>query len=96
MLDPTKVTSFLNILGKWDPSLGFVMLGGIMVTSLGYSFIFKRGKPLFEKDFELPKRQKIDDSKNGDYFTFCRNKKCNQPIYKNRSHFDTRYCDECL
>ena len=25
MLDPTKVTSFLNILGKWDPSLGFVM-----------------------------------------------------------------------
>ena len=42
-----------------------------------------------------PKRKKMDDSKNGDYFLFCRNKKCNQPIYKNRSHFDTRYCDEC-
>ena len=43
-----------------------------------------------------PKRQKIDDSKNGDYFTFCRNKKCNQPLYKNRSNMDTRYCMECL
>ena len=43
-----------------------------------------------------PKRKKMDNSKNGDYFLFCRNKKCNQPIYKNRSHFDTRYCDECL
>ena len=42
-----------------------------------------------------PKRKKMDDSKNGDYFLFCRNKKCNQPIYNNRSHFDTRYCDEC-
>ena len=42
-----------------------------------------------------PKKKKMDDSKNGDYFLFCRNKKCNQPIYKNRSHFDTRYCDEC-
>ena len=36
-----------------------------------------------------PKRKKMDDSKNGDYFLFCRNKKCNQPIYKNRSRFDT-------
>jgi len=62
MLDPTKVTSFLNILGKWDPSLGFVMLGGVIVTTLGYFFIFKRGKPLFEKDFDLPKKQKIDKS----------------------------------
>ena len=43
-----------------------------------------------------PKRKKMDDSKNGDYFNFCRNKKCNEPIYKNRSQFDTRYCDECL
>ena len=43
-----------------------------------------------------PKRKKIDDSKNGDYFTFCRNKQCNQPLYKNRSNMDTRYCMECL
>jgi len=43
-----------------------------------------------------PKRKKIDDSKNGDYFTFCRNKQCNQPLYKNRSNSDTRYCIECL
>jgi len=43
-----------------------------------------------------PKRKKMDDSKNGDYFSFCRNKKCNQPLYKNRSNMDTRYCMECL
>jgi len=42
------------------------------------------------------KKSKIDESKNGDYFSFCRNKKCNTPIYKNRSRFDTRYCDECV
>ena len=62
MLNPTKVTGFLNIFGKWDPSLGFVMLGGIIVTSLGYYFIFKREKPLFGEDFDLPKKHKIDKS----------------------------------
>ena len=45
---------------------------------------------------QKPKRKKIDDSKNGDYFTFCRDKTCNQPLYKNRSSSDTRYCMKCL
>ena len=48
------------------------------------------------EEVKKPKRKKMDDSKNGDYFNFCRNKKCNEPIYKNRSQFDTRYCDVCL
>ena len=45
---------------------------------------------------QKPKRKKIDDSKNGDYFILCRDKTCNQPLYKNRSSSDTRYCMKCL
>ena len=75
------------------------------VTEDKRDFNDKRGKRFINKTTtavenpnieEKPKRKKIDDSKNGDYFTFCRNKKCNQPLYKNRSNMDTRYCMECL
>jgi len=51
---------------------------------------------LVKQIMEDKTKSKIDESKNGDYFSFCRNKKCNTPIYKNRSRFDTRYCDECV
>ena len=32
MLNPSKVRAFLDISGEWDPSLAFVMAGGIFVT----------------------------------------------------------------
>jgi uncharacterized membrane protein YedE/YeeE len=60
MLNPSKVQGFLNIFGVWDPSLAFVMGGGIIVNAIGYYFVLKRDKPLFAEKFALPTTKNID------------------------------------
>jgi len=41
MVNPQKVLNFLDIAGNWDPSLAFVMGGGLLVFGLGYLFLIK-------------------------------------------------------
>ena len=60
MLNPYKVHSFLDITRNWDPSLAFVMIGGILITVFGYRATFKRSKPIFEEKFYLPIYKKVD------------------------------------
>ena len=33
MINPVKVLGFLNIFGEWDPSLAFVMVGALIVST---------------------------------------------------------------
>ena len=54
MLDPSKVQAFLDISRNWDPSLAFVMVGGIIVTFAGYNLILKRSPPIFSGSFNTP------------------------------------------
>ena len=60
MLNPAKVVGFLDIFGMWDPSLGLVMAGGILVTGTGYYFVMKRNRPVFDARFDLPSSNNID------------------------------------
>lgn len=61
MVDPNKVLNFLDIFGFWDPSLAFVMIGGICVFSIGYFVIIrKRSKPILCENFDLPNNNLID------------------------------------
>ena len=60
MLNPYKVHSFLDISRNWDPSLAFVMIGGILITVFGYRLTFKRPKPIHEENFYLPIYKNID------------------------------------
>ena len=39
MTNPSKIINFLDIAGTWDPSLIFVMGGGIPVAAIGYSIL---------------------------------------------------------
>ena len=34
MANPAKVLGFLDLFGKWDPSLAFVMAGALLVGTL--------------------------------------------------------------
>jgi uncharacterized membrane protein YedE/YeeE len=54
MVNPARVLNFLDLAGSWDPTLIFVMVGGLAVTTLGYRLIFGRGAPLFGDKFNLP------------------------------------------
>lgn len=44
MANPAKVLGFLDIAGRWDPSLAFVMLGAIAVASIAFRFAKRRKK----------------------------------------------------
>lgn len=60
MTNPAKVQGFLNITRNWDPSLMFVMVGGITLNSLAFFFwIKKKDKPLFNPSFFIPTKNDI-------------------------------------
>tara|TARA_Y200000002_G_scaffold302509_1_gene257857 strand:- start:343 stop:777 length:435 start_codon:yes stop_codon:yes gene_type:complete len=60
MLNPSKVSGFLDIFGLWDPSLAFVMVGGISVNATGYFLFASKGLPWFTSQFHLPRTTTID------------------------------------
>ncbi|MFZ4403201.1 MAG: DUF6691 family protein [Pseudobdellovibrionaceae bacterium] len=59
MTQPQKVVGFLDIFGNWDPSLIFVMVGGIIVHFLTYKLIRRRKSPLLSADWHVPTKKEI-------------------------------------
>ena len=59
MTNPAKVIGFLDITGNWDPSLMFVMIGAILISSPVF-YMLRNNKPLFALSSEIPKIKKID------------------------------------
>lgn len=60
MMNPAKVIGFLDVAGNWDPTLAFVMGGALLVAVPAYRFIPKRGRPVLEEEFSLPKKKAVD------------------------------------
>jgi uncharacterized membrane protein YedE/YeeE len=60
MTKPSKIMGFLDIAGRWDASLAFVMMGAIAVHFVAYRFIRRRSAPLFDTKFHVPTRKDID------------------------------------
>ena len=60
MTDPAVVQGFLDIAGDWNPTLLFVMAGGVVVTFIGYRLVLARGRPLWAPKFSLPAATAID------------------------------------
>ena len=60
MLNPAKVQGFLDITRLWDPSLAFVMVGGIGVAAIGFPLVARRKSPLLAERFSFPELVKLD------------------------------------
>lgn len=60
MINPAKVIGFLDLFGRWDPSLAFVMAGAVFVTFVGFRLILKKKRPRFASTFSIPTRTNID------------------------------------
>jgi uncharacterized membrane protein YedE/YeeE len=61
MANPAKILNFFDLAGSWDPSLAFVMGGGLVVAFIGYRLIFAQRKaPVLEAAFDLPTQRRID------------------------------------
>ena len=60
MTDPAKVTAFLDVAGKWDPSLAFVMVGALAVYAPLQRLIRRRPKPLLGGAFSPLAKTRVD------------------------------------
>jgi uncharacterized membrane protein YedE/YeeE len=60
MTKTSKVVGFLDLFGHWDPSLIFVMIGGIAVHFVLLRLVLRREAPLFDDKFHLPTRRDLD------------------------------------
>ncbi|MEY3200499.1 MAG: hypothetical protein RIR70_49 [Pseudomonadota bacterium] len=60
MANPAKVQGFLDLAGRWDPSLAFVMGGAIAVGLVAFQVAKKRGTTLLGTPMQLPTRRDID------------------------------------
>lgn len=60
MTNPAKVLGFLDIAGLWDPSLAFVMVGGIAIASIGLLVAKKRTLSFLGLQMRLPTSKHID------------------------------------
>lgn len=64
MFDPAKVLGFLDIAaiasGGWDPSLAFVMAGGLAVTLPAFQIARRWRQPVAAAEFQTPRAQGLD------------------------------------
>ncbi|KAB2711050.1 hypothetical protein FHW20_001511 [Ochrobactrum intermedium] len=61
MIDPARVTGFLNIAsGHWDPSLAFVLGGALLVAIPGVLLQRRMARPVLGQFFHLPEKTEID------------------------------------
>lgn len=60
MGNPAKVLGFLDLAGKWNPSLALVMAGAIAVASVGFSMAKNRTFSLLKLPMQLPTEWRID------------------------------------
>jgi hypothetical protein len=60
MINPAKVLGFLNVFGEWDPSLAFVMIGALIISSPLFHLLKNKEKPIFSTSFSISENKEID------------------------------------
>ena len=60
MMDPARVTGFLDLAGAWDPSLALVMAAAIGVAVLPLTWAKRRSRSLLGAPMQLPVKRELD------------------------------------
>ncbi|MFV3370031.1 DUF6691 family protein [Pseudomonas sp. NY15435] len=60
MVNPAKVLGFLDLAGRWDPSLALVMLAAIAVGLPFFTWARRHDRSLLGGLMELPQRRDLD------------------------------------
>ena len=61
MINPEKVLGFLDLFGNWDPSLAFVMIGALIISSPLFHIIKNKKKPLFAEKFNYSNNKEVNN-----------------------------------
>lgn len=54
MSDPAKVLGFLDLAGRWDPSLAFVMAGAIAIAGVCFAVARRRARSWLGEAMQIP------------------------------------------
>ncbi|AXE30006.1 hypothetical protein DK842_08935 [Chromobacterium phragmitis] len=60
MANPAKVLGFLDIAGRWDPSLALVMAGAVAVALPAFALAKRRDRALLGDEMQLPAARRVD------------------------------------
>jgi len=60
MVNPAKVLGFLDLAGRWDPSLALVMAGAIAIGAIGFAVASGRTTTVLGTPMLLPSARAID------------------------------------
>lgn len=60
MTDPSRVVAFLDVTGRWDATLLFVMIGALAVTVPLFPLVLRLGQPFIADRFYFPSNTRVD------------------------------------
>jgi uncharacterized membrane protein YedE/YeeE len=60
MVNPAKILGFLDVAGKWDPSLALVMAGAITVGLVAFALARRRTMSALGLPMQLPSARTLD------------------------------------
>lgn len=60
MVNPARVLAFLDLAGRWDPTLAFVMGGALVPAAVGYRLVRRMRRPLLAEEFGIPVNRVVD------------------------------------
>ncbi|WP_233859602.1 YeeE/YedE family protein [Paraburkholderia sp. HD33-4] len=59
MANPANVLGFLDIAGRWNPSLAFVMIGAVAVAAIGFAIARRRDRSLLGLPMQIPASARV-------------------------------------
>lgn len=60
MTEPARIIGFLDVFGRWDPTLVFVLASAVGVYYLTFQIVTKRARPVIALKFMIPTRSDVD------------------------------------
>ena len=60
MIDPARVLGFLDILGRWDPTLAFVLFSALIPSAAAYLLTRRMRRPLMSDEFCIPQNRELE------------------------------------
>lgn len=60
LTNPTKIQNFLDLFGRFDPSLAIVMAAALLISGVGYAAARRMRRPWLGAAFQVPTRSAID------------------------------------
>lgn len=60
MTNPARVLGFLDVAGRWDPTLIFVLGAALVPSALAYAFVRRMERPVMAEEFCIPQNRTVE------------------------------------